>query len=80
MDRPFFPANLRGGTTQQTQPSVKKKQKEYTRRLARRGNCDILAYFSSIRVFTVPGIKGKSVEPPLVGPTSSRPLIERDSL
>ena len=28
----------------------------------------------------VPGIKGKSVEPPVVGPTSSRPLIERDSL
>ena len=35
------------------QPSIATKQKEYTRRLTRRGNYNVLAHFPSIRVFTV---------------------------
>ena len=34
-------------------PPVETKEKEYTRRLTRRGNSNVLAHFSSIRVLTV---------------------------
>ena len=48
-----FPSELREGKTPQTQPPVETKEKEYTRRLTRRSNSNVLAHFSSIRVFTV---------------------------
>ena len=48
------------------------------------GECTVVVVFEVDGICggrgLVPGIKGKSVEPPLVGPTSSRPLRERDSL
>jgi len=48
-----FTSEPREGKTPQTQPPVETKEKEYTRRLTRRGNPNVLAHFSSIRVFTV---------------------------
>ena len=48
-----FPSQLREGKTPQTQPLAETKEKEYTRRLTRRGNSNVLAHFSSIRVLTV---------------------------
>jgi len=56
-----FPSQLREGKTPQTLPSVETKQKEYGRRLTRTApyyssrisNYNVLAHFSSIRVFTV---------------------------
>ena len=50
-----FLSELREGETPQTQPPVETKEKEYTRRLTRRGNSNVLAHFSSIRVLTVRG-------------------------
>jgi len=48
-----FLSELREGETPQTQPPVETKEKEYKRRLTRRGNSNVLAHFSSIRVLTV---------------------------
>jgi len=48
-----FPSELHEGEAPQTQPPVETKEKEYKRHLTRRGSSNVLAHFSSIRVFTV---------------------------
>ena len=67
-----FPSQLPEGKTPQTQPSVETKQKEYGRRLTRRGNYNVLAHFSSIRVFTVHQ-NAKSLQNP--SPTCTRATL-----